>query len=237
MEERGSHIHPSLRHALKNSESTILIAIHIRRGDILESVVIDKEHRLVSYNIYLQIMREIIRHHLDHTSSKGCKDTNNRCPHRLQFLLFCEGAPNKDNIADYMELNVRKVSYVNISQEMSPFCNASSNCAVEVLHNASFYEAFTTMCESDILVTSTSGYAWSASVLCDVPMTVGFPWGSKYHGIQNVIHVLNNHSLWRHSTALLLEDGLPHTYQRMLHRKTARERRRKDNKSPYFLSL
>jgi len=174
---------------------------------------------------------------LDHRSSKGCQHTNNRCPQSLQFFVLCEGAPNKDNIVDYAELNIRRGSYVNISQEMSPFCNASSNCAVEVLHRATFYEAFTTMCESDILVTSTSGFAWSASVLCDVPMTVALPWGSSYHGIQNVIHVLNNHSLWRHSTALLLEDGLPHTYQRMLHRKTARERSRKDSNSPFFLSL
>jgi len=52
-------------------------------------------------------------------------------------------------------------------------CGLASGCRVSVLWQASFFEAFTTMCESDILVTSTSGFAWVAGALCTPPMTVG----------------------------------------------------------------
>lgn len=48
---------------------------------------------------------------------------------------------------------------VDIHKELDVYCNASknSNCEVTVLAGASFLTSFVSMCEADVLITSTSG--------------------------------------------------------------------------------
>ena len=213
---RSKHIHPSLQRILESKNTTthcpLIITTHIRRGDIFHGKRVDKEHRLVSYQVYVTILRRLLL--LNRTPPSHMR----HCTHyNIQIFILCEGSTDNQTIADYFEHNVRQTKYVNINQEMQPYCNRTNDCTVEVLWDADFYESFVVMCETDVLITSTSGFAWSAAVLCNPPLTLAFPWGSTYEEVDNVVEVKAHSPLWL-STAKIGLPRLHSAWDRMLRR-------------------
>jgi len=193
---RPRHIHPLLR---DTSESDVIqLAVHIRRGDIFRSRRVDKEHRLVSYKIYTNVIKLLLKERNDNPETR-------RSPVLVSFL--CEGAGSSHTVRDYHEHNVKASRQVNVTEELADVCNSRTLCKSQVLWDADFYQSFVAMCDSDVLVTSTSGYAWTASTLCAPALTVSFPWGSTYEGLENVVPVSSSGPLWSSRSSAFLANA------------------------------
>lgn len=88
-----NHRHPLVDAAKKNNE--LVIVAHMRRGDILESRKIDKDHRLVSFGVYQSMFRELLKARMFY----ALNSTSSLQP--VHFFILCEGAPDKDHVVEY----------------------------------------------------------------------------------------------------------------------------------------
>ena len=188
---------PSISVAL---DEGIVVAVHIRRGDILESKVIDMKLRLTSFKFYESIIRNILYLRNNESSSIFTP---------IHFFLLAEGSTSSDTIVEYDENNAHNQHTLNVTSTLSDVCNAGTKCSVETLLNASFFQSFTAMCQADVLVTSTSGFAWAAGAFCTPPMTVAIPAWNSFNGFENVVHVkaVNSCPLYSSKCSGVLEQG------------------------------
>ena len=168
-------------------EKGVVVVVHIRRGDVLESKVtllslyvifthqfdalcigqqvIDMKHRLTSFSIYEQILRKLLAVRRD-----GPNPTR-----PISIFLLAEGSSDGDSVLEYEEKDAHSHFMLNATSALLDVCNATESCQQRVLYSLSFFEAYTAMCEADVLITSTSGFAWVAGALCTPPMTVALP--------------------------------------------------------------
>jgi len=217
---RRNHIHPLLKSA--ESIDHLLIAVHIRRGDILRSKKIVRVHRLVSYYTYAQTIKILL-------AMRASNSITNALP--VKVFILCEDSIDNDTILEYNENNPnRDFKKINVSHDLSSVCSSTSttsgSCEVNVVWDADIYEAVTIMCEADILVTSTSGFAWAAAAFCSPPLTISFPWGNTYDEIDNVLPVaLGNVPLWSANTRVWLPQLNNTSWMKMIQ---LRKERRKD---------
>ena len=183
-------------------EGSIVITVHIRRGDILwRGVRIDK-NRLVSVYCYRTMLKQIFQNRnrtiadiTNNSASYESRDEyttalrNAKRPIKIFFL--CESSTDEDHLAEYAPWDLHATFPVDVHELLHEFCNPSLDCAAHVLFNESNYQgflhAFTAMCEADILITSPSGYPFTASLFCEPKITVAIKLGMDYSGIKNVV--------------------------------------------------
>jgi hypothetical protein len=151
----------------------IIITVHIRRGDIMWGRV-DRDHRLVSYGVYVRMLTELLQ----------VRATSPNASHPVSLFFLCEGAENSYSISEYRQDNLHQSYAVNLTEHLGSVCNASTGCSMEVLWKADLLQSFTAMCESDVLVTSTSGFSFVAAALCEPKMTLAIHFSSTYDSIR-----------------------------------------------------
>ena len=203
--EYRTYLLPKVASALDRG---IVAVLHLRRGDILESRVIDKNHRLTSFSILASTIKNIIAARED-----AHKGATTALP--ISFFILAEGSKDSETVLEYDEDNPHILHPLNITAILGDVCNSTNMCIAEVLWEASFYESFTVMCEADILVTSTSGYAWVAGALCVNPLTVGIEGWNDFKAFANVVPIKPQGPLWAHSTTVRL-DGIYQGWAQML---------------------
>lgn len=60
------------------NEGKMIMVVHMRRGDVMKSKKIDMEHRVVSFGVYLSIIREILRVRFEHAQTQVVSNTVKR---------------------------------------------------------------------------------------------------------------------------------------------------------------
>jgi hypothetical protein len=217
-QEYHKYVLPKLARDL---DSGIVAVLHLRRGDILESRVIDKTHRLTSFSVLASTIKDIMAAKQSYDLASSLTNAS-YIPLPISFFILAEGSKDSGTVMEYDEANPHILHPLNITLVLGDVCTAKSMCKVEVLWQASFYESFTVMCEADVLVTSTSGFAWVAGALCVNPMTVGIEGWNDFEAFANVVPIKPQGPLWAHSTTVLLE-GIDEGWRQML---SSRIRRR-----------
>ena len=180
----------------------LVVTLHMRRGDILRSNKVDKEHRLVSFPVFVEVIKRLLvainETYSDAVSVRG-----------ISVFLLCENSPDDAHIMEYSASNVHRLEPVNAVKEMAEMagCSATNHCSVKVLHNATYLPAFSAMCHSDILITAASGFSHAAAALCEPPVTVGFPLSMDFMAIAGSV-VAGGLRLWRHDQHQVQTPGL-----------------------------
>jgi uncharacterized protein YydD (DUF2326 family) len=159
--------------ASKQLNETI-ISVHMRRGDVVSTSRVETR-RLVSFGVYARIIQNILE-------VRGNSSTASVRPLKIYFL--CEGAKNSDTVVEFQQNDLQKAYELNTSTILSSFCNEGNKCRYEVLWSASFLQSFTTMCESDVIITGTSGFSYLAAALCEPKMTVAIPLISSFETVR-----------------------------------------------------
>ena len=169
------------------------IAIHVRRGDILE-LKKDRESRLVNFIEQERLIRLILAS-LPHTpttpattsttttnptstNTTNPTSTNNISTHNtynytyktpVSIYILTEKAPDTNSILDY-NLTTNKEFIVNVKHQLYDVCNIHILCNIYIMSDeTSALSSFTIMCESDVLVTTASGFSHFAAELCPNP--------------------------------------------------------------------
>ena len=179
--------------------NSLILVLHMRRGDVLQSRRVDP-HRLVSFGVYINILKQILLERMSYNTDKTRVRSNSGNAYwesyrPISIFILCEGAQDDRQIIEYNENNPHRTYKRDAVMDLAKECSSFSKCTLEVLWNASYLEAFHSMCTSDILVTSTSGFSWVASALCNPPMTVGIKFSNDFEGIRNVVHVKSKNNL------------------------------------------
>ena len=91
---------------------------------------------------------------------------------------------------------------------MLRYCNGNNNCKLTVVGNQfNYLEAFSMMCESNVLVTSPSGFSWLAAMFCDPKLTVAFPLASSYDGLSHEVIIpkpaKEGHHFWEQNIDMI----------------------------------
>lgn len=133
----------------------------------------------------------------------------------ISFFFLCEGSKDSKHIIEFDKYDQHKLFPVDISSQLHDVCNKDTLCDTEVLWDASFLESFTSMCISDVLITSTSGFSWTSAVFCEPKLTLGIKFSQDYDGIANVVNVEPHDHLWQWQTKVRL-DGLEEKWQNMI---------------------
>jgi hypothetical protein len=151
----------------------IIVTVHMRRGDVLWGRV-DRDHRLVSYGVYVRIVKELLQ----------VRSTSPNATHPMKIFFLCEGAQNDYSIMEFDAGNLHHLYPINVTTHLGEACNETNACSMEVLWKADLLQSFTAMCDSDVLVTSTSGYPFVASALCEPKLTLAIHFSSNYDAIR-----------------------------------------------------
>lgn len=190
----------------KNKNSIIVVA-HIRRGDILQSRRIDRDHRLMSFAAYQNILQQVI---IALQTKK-----NGPPPGGISVFFLCEGAQDEKHISEYDQSiqpwgfsadSKRKIYQLDAVAAIGSVCNRTTNCSATVLHKADFLQSFSAMCLSDILVMGTSGFGWPPAALCNPGLTIGVDsLFMNFDGFHNIVALKPSSApLWHEKTRIEL---------------------------------
>jgi hypothetical protein len=102
----------------------------------------------------------------------------------LRIFFLCEGSRDSQSLLEYRQTELHKTYFVNVQQELAGVCNRSNACSAEVLHQATLLQSFAAMCESDVLITGTSGFSFVAAALCEPRMTIAVPLYNNFDSIR-----------------------------------------------------
>jgi len=214
-EIRKRYRHPAIQASQDNAtpiNRAINVVVHIRRGDILASKRVDREHRLTSWHSYSVILRQI----LAALQKSGTTKVN--------IFILCEGAKDDAHIIEYDQsitahgfppgaarklypLDVRaSLADVCVPSQPTPTPTPGLPCSVLVLHNTtSELTSFLALCEAHILVSSTSGFSLPPSAICQPPLTIALPFSLSWEGVANTIPVrLVKGALWKEDAVIEL---------------------------------
>ena len=185
---KGYYQHDPMMQAKRNGD--LVVVCHMRRGDILQSRRIDKEHRLVNFAAYTSMLRAVVEVKMKSNKFKDRK---------MSVFFLCEGAPDKNHVIDFNEMNPRQTFSVDLQStlDQKSNCNQQTNCFGEAIVDSTFLSSFTAMCEADVLVSSLSSYPWSAAALCEPPVTLAIPFSQSYDGIEGVALVKPSMQYWK----------------------------------------
>ena len=181
-----------------NRESdSIAVVVHMRRGDILQSKRVDRDHRLVSAEVYMNVLKYVI----NRFNKKNSKT-------KINIYILCEGAIDENHVVEFDESNPRDLFDLNISASMYKYCNPNTNCSLKVMGSKfNILESFTAMCESDVFVSSPSGFSWITALLCDPELTIAFPLGGSFDGLSHEVifprPADKEHYLWESNINLI----------------------------------
>lgn len=192
---------------LARESGHIIIGVHIRRGDVTQSRRVDKEHRLASAGVYMDMLRTLVSYHTSRHQNKP----------PISIFFLCEGSPDASHVLEFDQIDPHRLFSYNVVENLAGVCNPQTNCSAQVLPHASFLTSFTLLCESHVLVASTSGFSWSAAALCEPPITIAIRLSQDYEGINNHIDVVttNGNKLWNPNTKVQLP-GYERLWDKML---------------------
>ena len=147
--------------------SRFVIVVHIRRGDI--------NNHTGELKIFL--LAEIYRRFVDFLLPQ--KKIEFASPaFDIHIFVLCEGGGQRNGIVENGEiLPARAVSHR---------CEEDPRCSVSIFDQDPL-KSLAVMCQSDVLVTSRSGFSHLASSLCARGITVALPFWHSYHTSQNVV--------------------------------------------------
>lgn len=194
-------------------EKRLIIVAHIRRGDVLQSRRIDRDHRLMSFGAYHNILRQVLVEIALVNSPKLASS--------ISILLLCEGAKDERHVMEF-DQNILKTGWspgakrtmyqLDAVAALSTVCNATfNNCSATVLHQADFLQSFSVMCLADVLILGTSGFSWPPAALCRPGLTIGRDHlFMDLQGFDNIVPIVSA-SLWRDDVAI----QLPHLASRL----------------------
>lgn len=199
---RKRYRHP----AIPDNSTTVNVVVHIRRGDILTSRRVDREHRLTSWHSYRLILRLILAALREGGTAK-----------QVAIFILCEGAKDAAHIVEYDQSitaygfpagAARKLYPLDVQASLADVCSPSLKipCSVRVLHDAtSELTSFLALCEAHVLVSSTSGFSLPPSAICQPMLTVALPFSLSWVGIRNTIPVrLVSGELWKEDAVIEL---------------------------------
>jgi hypothetical protein len=155
---------------------SITVAVHMRRGDIVLNKVAHQveERRLVSFGTYKYILRQML--------NVRAIGVNASLPIRIFFL--CEGSRDSVSVLEYNQTELHKTYFLNVQVALKDICNSSNACSAEVLYQSDLLQSFAAMCESDVLITGTSGFSFVAAALCEPRMTIAVPLYNRFDNIR-----------------------------------------------------
>lgn len=150
----------------------MVIVVHLRRGDILQSFRIDR-NRLMSFSATLRVIRAILEAKMHISAASAMRERP------VSVFFLCEGAMDEHHVVEYsqtahqimVQLDLRKTS--TFSEPSN--CTAATRCSGRTLVGVDAMAALSAMCASDVLLTSPSSFPWVAAVLCEPPVTLAVP--------------------------------------------------------------
>ena len=154
-------------HAPDREGDRLRIAVHIRRGDFVGSTAYGPIPRSAMVEVrkalpnraYVRVVHEVLR---------------------ILGDRRCEVVVQSDAGADvqrFPDANVTQLS--NLTREFAP--------ATVRLGPADTVAAFESLCTSDIVVTSRSGFSWMAAILCPKPVFLAAPFWHSLRAVPNVV--------------------------------------------------
>ena len=194
---------------------SIVIAVHIRRGDILSSKYIEKK-RLVSFGFYKSVLKELIALRSIHDKRNDGVFSNH-----ISIFILTEGkkqySDDKHTLVEYKidsidpsrVISSRSVKLfpINVTDSVGSFCSEETHCDIGVFSNVSLYSSFLTLCESDVLVTGASQLSVMAMALCQPRLSLAVQFGDDFRGLRSNVLVMRandeTYGLW-HSNASIL---------------------------------
>lgn len=155
----------------------LIIVAHIRRGDVLQSRRIDRDHRLMSFGAYHTILRQVL------ALREATVSPPNARKRGISIFLLCEDAKDDRHVSEY-DQSIQKFGWppdakrtmyqLDAVTALSNVCNASfNNCSATVLHQATVLQSFTALCLADVVILGTSGFSWPPAALCRPGLTIG----------------------------------------------------------------
>jgi len=150
-------------------DNSITIALHIRRGDVLNKQFAQSD-RWIQNIAFVNIANKII------SELRGLYSMK-----KINVVVLTEGSTSIEKIIDVCE-NMTLPTTTNFTQKIR--ADSVSLGPNHVL------EDFSTMCYSDILVTSNSGYSTLVQRLCEKPIIFGSGWDYTQHANVLKMHVI-----------------------------------------------
>jgi len=168
----------SLRTLPYFSDDYFRIAIHIRRGDVVNRT--RYAGRWVSNQAYLDFIPKLLTR------------IKTRLP--IAVMMFVEGAKSIEEIPDVVPSTFHIFSGVHKYIKLGP---------------QEMHLTLAAFCDSDILVTSPSGYSHLASLLCVKPRILALPFWHSYATLPNTLTEL---SIERNETGAIVKLGIPASF-------------------------
>ena len=183
LHSRQQH-YPRIIHESK-SRGDLILVIHVRRGDILENS---------QFNIRFTNFHSIVKIINNFMKAKTSYEQNHDQPTRpVKIFFITEGSPNNDIIID-VDTNTGKSTQISVKKSLMGICdnNTNSLCSTHVFtdNEITALQSFTVFCESDVLVTSKSGFAHLASMLCPPKLVIAIPFWCPYDIPQDPLNVV-----------------------------------------------
>ena len=174
---------------IAKDKQEFVMTVHIRRGDIVQRGAKLNLERIVSVTIYFDIVEQLLsarQKAIDHLKLLGETRMIEVASKPVKVFALCEGAPNNHTLIE-LYIPTHYLFEVDLYEEESQLLRN-----IEVVPEKSMLQAFTTLCDADILVTSPSAFPYLAAALCDPKLIVAIPLngGLSYDHMKNVVHVI-----------------------------------------------
>ena len=197
---------------MARKHNSIIIAVHIRRGDVLSSKYIEKK-RLVSFGFYKSVLERLV-------ALRSVPDASNLTIPISIFILTEDKKKSlydKDGLVEYEIGSVSssnviagrsvRLYSINVSDAIGSFCTAETQCSIEVFSNISVYSSFLLLCESDVLVTGASQFSVMAMALCQPRLTLAVKFGDDFRGLRNNVLLMREtdetFQMWHNNSSIL----------------------------------
>lgn len=157
---------PERRNRILRRGGRVRIAMHIRRGDVLDYSFGDKqkaEMRLIPNSPYLSLLEKLNTYF--QTAPENAT---------LDLTLHCQGATG--SVCPDID-----------GKTYDDFSKALSTDSQIRIGPSSVFEAIDDMCDADVVVTSKSGFSHLVAVLCRKPIFLVVPFWYSYSCISNAL--------------------------------------------------
>mmetsp|Transcript_29654 Transcript_29654/g.28379 ORF Transcript_29654/g.28379 Transcript_29654/m.28379 type:complete len:230 (-) Transcript_29654:298-987(-) len=224
--QRRKHKVASVERA--RDEGNIIVVAHLRRGDILKSNLWQERKRLVTFPFYKSLLNMLlqVRNDFFETVQKSYLELP------ISIFLLSEDSPSNGNQIIEHDLGIINGTYfLNATDELISTCNNHTRCSIQVLPGStSALSSFTSMCDSDILISGTSSFSLLAVALCQPSLSLAVQFGTDFKGLQNIIEIgpsFKAYPMWHQNTTA----SVNLTELRRLFKRIVDKRQNKNNDS------
>jgi hypothetical protein len=192
---------------LAKETGAFVMTIHIRRGDIVERGAKLHLERIVSVTVYFDIIEKLFHARekaIEHLQLLNYTSLAEIASKPVKIYALCEGAPNNHTLIE-LWIPTHYLFEIDLLEQTNHLLRD-----IEVIAESSFLQAFTALCDADILVTSPSAFPYLAAALCDPKLTVAIPLpgGISYDHMKNVVHVIPLNDTLSHTGSRAHIEGL-----------------------------